>query len=54
MESTTPALGNYLLGPYRTIAVDETTDGVLDHFHFYWNRSAPSIILLDTAVAKIA
>jgi len=54
IESTTPALTSYSLGPYRTIAVDEATDGVLDHFHFYWNRSAPSIILLDTAVAKIA
>ena len=54
MEALTPSLVNYQYGVLQTIAVDETTDGVLDHFHFYWNRSAPSIILLDVAVAKIA
>ena len=55
MEATTPLVSGYeYTGTPRTIAVDEAIDGTLDHFHFYWNRTAPSITILDAAVCKIA
>lgn len=38
----------------RTIAVDEATDGVLDHVNVWWNRSAPSILITDISIARLA
>ena len=40
--------------PQRTCAVDEGTDGVLNHLHLYWNLSSPYMRILDLMAFEIA
>lgn len=36
------------------IAIDEATNGVLDHVNVWWNRTAPALFINDIAVTRIA
>jgi len=40
--------------PQVTVAVDEGTDGVLNHLHLYWNLSSPYMRVLDLMAFEIA
>ena len=53
MESATPAPVNHVTQADVTIPVNEGTNGTLDHFNLWWNRSAPTVFVHDVAVIKL-
>lgn len=53
-ELATPTITNHSLRTAQTIAVNEGTDGVLDHVCVAWDRSAPNIEISDIALIKLA
>jgi hypothetical protein len=54
MIAATPSYsGHSYCDTARTIAVDEATDGTLDHVNFSWNVTDPKIEICDWAVASI-
>lgn len=51
---TTPAITNHSLRTAQTIAVNEGTDGTLDHVCIAWDRSGPVIEISDLLLVKLA
>lgn len=44
--------GTIVASTARTVAVDEGTDGVLDHLYFAWDRTSPAVLVNDIAIAR--
>jgi hypothetical protein len=53
LEATTPTLLYHANGSDRTVAVNEATDGVLDHVNIWWNRSAPAVSIDDVSIVRL-
>jgi len=49
-----PTVVNHTAGTGQTTAVNEGTDGTLDHVCVGWDRSTPEIEICDLAVVKLA
>lgn len=45
---------NHTYGTTRTLAVDEGTDGNLNHVNLWWDQSAPEIEICDLCITRLA
>lgn len=56
MPLTTPSRTNHSFNGVgtQTLAVNEGTDGVLNHVHVAWDRATPVIEICDLVVARLA
>lgn len=54
MDAATPSIHQHALGTARAFAVDEATDGTLDHVNIWWNRTSPGFWIDDISVVKLA
>jgi hypothetical protein len=54
MEQTTPVLANHAVATPRAVAVDEATNGRLDHVCLSWDRDANKFHISDVLVVRIA
>lgn len=52
--SGTPIITNHTQSAALTLAVDEGTDGDLDHINFHWDRATPEIEICDIAVVRMS
>lgn len=49
----TPVVTGHALSSAITLAVDEATNGTLDHVHIYWDRATPEVEITDYAIHRI-
>lgn len=54
MMESTPVRAQHRAGTARTLAVDESTNGTLDHINMHWNQSGHIMEICDWAIAKLA
>ena len=53
-EIDSASLTNHAIGNSGTVAVDEATNGTLDHAQLRWNRTTPEIEISDWSVVRLS
>lgn len=53
-EIEAAVLANHAFRTAQTVAVDEGTDGALDHINFHWNRTLPELEISDIALVRFS
>lgn len=54
VEVEAAVVANHAFRTAQTLAVNEGTDGTLDHINFHWDRTAPEPEICDIAIARFA